>query len=53
MQLNHVASAFTMYFTDIPVEDMAAARTSNGKIYTALYKQMRERGIYLGTVLPD
>lgn len=50
VQLNHVASAFTMYFTDIPVEDMAAARTSNGKIYTALYKQMRERGIYLASL---
>lgn len=48
--LNTVASAFTMYFTDVPVNDMAAARTSNGKIYTALYKQMRDQGVYLASL---
>jgi len=50
VQLNHVASAFTMYFTEQPVNDMAAARTSNGKIYTAIYKQMRDQGVYLASL---
>ncbi|MBI4805106.1 MAG: glutamate-1-semialdehyde 2,1-aminomutase [Desulfovibrio sp.] len=48
--LNKVASAFTMYFTDVPVNNMAAARTSNGKIYTVLYKQMRDQGVYLASL---
>jgi len=48
--LNQTASAFTLYFTDRPVADMAAARTSDAKIYTALYKQMRERGVYLASL---
>ncbi|MFZ5427013.1 MAG: glutamate-1-semialdehyde 2,1-aminomutase [Thermodesulfobacteriota bacterium] len=48
--LNKVASAFTMYFTDRPVEDMAAARTSDAKVYTAIYKQMRDNGIYLASL---
>jgi len=45
--LNHAASAFTMYFTDRPVTDMAAARTSDAKTFTALYRQMRDHGVYL------
>ena len=48
--LNQVASAFTMYFTDRPVEDMAAARTSEAAVYTALYKQMRDQGVYLASL---
>jgi len=48
--LNHAASAFTMYFTDRPVADMAAARTSDAKIYAALYRQMRDQGVYLASL---
>jgi len=48
--LNTTASAFTMYFTDKPVTDMAAARTSDAKVYTAIYKQMREQGVYLASL---
>ena len=48
--LNKTASAFTMYFTDQAVEDMAAARTSDAAVYTALYKQMREQGVYLASL---
>ncbi|HWQ08998.1 MAG TPA: glutamate-1-semialdehyde 2,1-aminomutase, partial [Holophaga sp.] len=50
VQLNQVASAFTLYFTDTPVTDMASARTSDGKVYTALYKQMRAKGVYLASL---
>ncbi len=50
VQLNHAASAFTFYFTDRPVEDMASARTSNAKVYAAFYRQMRDRGVYLASL---
>jgi glutamate-1-semialdehyde 2,1-aminomutase len=48
--LNQTASAFTLYFTDRPVTDMASARTSDAKVYTALYKQMRAQGVYLASL---
>ncbi|WP_243312250.1 glutamate-1-semialdehyde 2,1-aminomutase [Fundidesulfovibrio agrisoli] len=50
VQLNQTASAFTMYFTETPVTDMATARTSNGKVYTAIYQQMRAQGVYLASL---
>jgi len=50
VQLNRVASAFTLYFTETPVTDMDSARTSDARIYTAIYKQMRERGVYLASL---
>ncbi len=50
VQLNHVASAFTLYFTEAVVDNFAAAKTSDNTIYTALYKQMRDQGVYLASL---
>jgi glutamate-1-semialdehyde 2,1-aminomutase len=50
VSLNKVASAFTLYFTESAVTDMAAARTSDAKVYTALYKHMRGSGVYLASL---
>jgi len=47
VQVNTLASMFTVFFTDQPVTDFASAKTANAALYTSYYKQMRDKGIYL------
>ena len=47
IHLNRIASAFTMYFTDKKVVDMASSGTSDADAYAAFWTQMRDQGIYL------
>jgi glutamate-1-semialdehyde 2,1-aminomutase len=44
---NHVASIFTLFFTDTPVVDFPSAQTADSAIFISFYQQMREQGIYL------
>ncbi len=44
---NHIASIFTLFFTDSPVMDFRTAQTADSGIFIAFYQQMREQGIYL------
>ncbi|WP_320170862.1 glutamate-1-semialdehyde 2,1-aminomutase [Maridesulfovibrio sp.] len=45
--LNHIASIFTLFFTDQPVTDFESAKTGDAEIYSAFYRHMRENGINL------
>lgn len=47
VQINTVASMFTIFFTDTPVTDFESAKTGDSALYTSFYKQMRAKGIYL------
>ncbi|SMF01781.1 glutamate-1-semialdehyde 2,1-aminomutase [Desulfovibrio gilichinskyi] len=47
MTLNHIASIFTLFFTDKPVTDFASAKTGDADIYSAFYRHMRAKGINL------
>ena len=44
---NHIASIYTLFFTDTPVMDFRTAQTADSDIFIAFYQQMREQGIYL------
>jgi glutamate-1-semialdehyde 2,1-aminomutase len=44
---NHVASIFTLFFTDSPVVDFPSAQTADSKLFISFYQQMRAQGIYL------
>ena len=44
---NHIASIFTLFFTDSPVVDFRTAQTAASDIFISFYQQMREQGIYL------
>ncbi len=44
---NHVASIFTLFFTDTPVVDFSSAQTADSATFVSFYQQMREQGIYL------
>ncbi len=44
---NHIASIYTLFFTDTPVVDFRTAQTADSDIFIAFYQQMREQGIYL------
>lgn len=44
---NHVASIFTLFFTDTPVTDFPSAQTADSATFVSFYQQMREQGIYL------
>ncbi len=50
VRLIQTASAFTMYFTESEVTNFTQAKTSNAAVYTAIYKQMRQRGVYLASL---
>ncbi len=45
--VNHVASMFTLFFTDREVTDFASAKTTDTAFYARMYGWMREQGIYL------
>jgi glutamate-1-semialdehyde 2,1-aminomutase len=44
---NHIASIFTLFFTESPVTDFPSAQTADGELFITFYQQMREQGIYL------
>lgn len=46
VQVNHVASMFTVFFTETPVRDFASAKTSDTKMYGRFFHALLERGIY-------
>ncbi len=47
MTLNHIASIFTLFFTDKPVTDFESAKTGDADIYSAFYRHMRAKGFNL------
>ncbi len=47
VQIPHMASLFTVYFTEAPLMDFEGARTTDQKLFEAFYKQMRARGIFM------
>ena len=47
VQIPHIASMFTVYFTDAPLRDFASTQTVNRELFESFYKQMRERGVFL------
>ncbi|GAU08302.1 glutamate-1-semialdehyde 2,1-aminomutase [Desulfoplanes formicivorans] len=47
VQLNRIASIFTLFFTPDPVTDFASAQQSDQSLFTKYYQQMRQQGIYL------
>lgn len=44
---NHIASIFTIFFTDTPVVDFPTAKTADSSLFVKFYQQMRAKGIYL------
>ncbi|MBI3297352.1 MAG: glutamate-1-semialdehyde 2,1-aminomutase [Elusimicrobia bacterium] len=46
LQVNHVASMFTVFFTETHVRDMASAKTSDTKAYARFFHGLLERGVY-------
>ncbi|MFP4446982.1 MAG: glutamate-1-semialdehyde 2,1-aminomutase [Desulfosudaceae bacterium] len=47
VQLNAVGAMLGMFFTDQPVTDFAGAKTSDLERFSAWYRAMLERGVYL------
>ncbi len=47
VQIPHIASLFTVYFTEAPLLDFASVQTTDQKIFESFYKQMREQGIFM------
>ncbi len=47
VQLNRLASIFTLFFAEEPVTDFPSAQKSDQKLFTTYYQQMRKQGIYL------
>ncbi|WP_456325730.1 glutamate-1-semialdehyde 2,1-aminomutase [Desulfonauticus submarinus] len=47
VQVNQIASMFTLFFTENPVADFKSAQKSNQEIFISFYQQMRAGGIYL------
>ncbi len=47
VSLNHIASAFTMYFSDVPVTNMIESGNCNADAYATYWQQMLAQGIYL------
>jgi len=47
VSLNQIASAFTMYFSEVPVTNMIESSKCNSDAYAAYWKQMHAQGIYL------
>ncbi|MBI5597717.1 MAG: glutamate-1-semialdehyde 2,1-aminomutase [Elusimicrobia bacterium] len=46
VQVNHVASMFTVFFTETPVRDFATAKTSDTRMYGRFFHALLERGVY-------
>ncbi len=47
VQLNHIASIFTLFLTETPVTDFETAKTSDSALYSKFYQHMRENGVNL------
>ena len=47
VQIPHIASLFTVYFTEAPLVDFASVQTTDQKLFETFYKQMREQGIFM------
>ncbi len=47
VQIPHIASMFSMFFSEHPINNYEDIGKSNSKIYVEFYKQMRSQGIYL------
>ena len=47
VQLNHIGSLFTLFFSDQPVVDFDSAKKGDPALFVAFYRQMREQGISL------
>lgn len=45
--LNHIASIFTLFFTDQDVTDFESAKTGDAELYSSFYRHMREKGFNL------
>lgn len=47
VQIPHIASLFTVYFTEAPLLDFAGASTTDQKLFEVFYKGMRDQGIFM------
>ena len=47
VQIPHIASLFTIYFTEAPLLDFASVQTTDQKLFESFYKQMRGQGIFM------
>jgi glutamate-1-semialdehyde 2,1-aminomutase len=45
--LNHMGSAFTIFFTEVPVTDYQSAKSSSTKRYGQYFRSLLDKGIYL------
>ncbi|MFH1724810.1 MAG: glutamate-1-semialdehyde 2,1-aminomutase [Elusimicrobiota bacterium] len=46
VQVNHVASMFTVFFTEQPVRDFASAKTADARAYARFFHALLKRGVY-------
>lgn len=47
VQIPHIASLFTVYFTEAALMDFESVRTTDQKLFESFYKQMRAQGIFM------
>ncbi len=47
VQLPHIASLFSIYFTEEPIVNFESVQTADKAIFESFYKQMREKGIFM------
>lgn len=47
VQYTHIASMFTLFFTDAPIQNYNDVEKASTSIFESYYKQMREMGIFL------
>jgi glutamate-1-semialdehyde 2,1-aminomutase len=47
VQINHLSSMFTVFFTETPVHDFDTAKTTDAKLYAQFFHHMLSRGVYL------
>jgi len=47
VQYTHIASMFTLFFTDKPIRNYSDVEKASATIFESYYKQMREMGIFL------
>ena len=47
VQIPHIASLFTIYFTEAPLRDFASVQTSDVTLFESFFKQMRAQGIFM------
>jgi glutamate-1-semialdehyde 2,1-aminomutase len=47
MQVNHVASMFQLFFTDVPVRDYVSVKTADNKRFMEFHGKLLRKGIFL------